>query len=176
MSDARWRGPDSLQQHLVEVGDVKPHPDNPRDGDIGAIAESVQAHGHYRPIGVSRDDVILAGNHTWQAIVQLGWTHVAITRVPVTHQSPQARRIMLADNRTAERASYDQQVLARVLQELADEDGGLDGTGWDGDDLDKMLAALAEPDAPDAFPSVDDDLETDYRCPKCGYEWSGSPS
>lgn len=27
----------------------------------------------------------------------------------------------------------------------------------------------------DAFESVDEDIETDYRCPHCGYEWSGQP-
>jgi hypothetical protein len=31
----------------------------------------------------------------------------------------------------------------------------------------------AIPEAPEEFPEYDDDIPTDYRCPKCGYEWSG---
>jgi len=28
--------------------------------------------------------------------------------------------------------------------------------------------------APEDFPEYDEDIETEHRCPKCGYEWSGS--
>jgi hypothetical protein len=31
------------------------------------------------------------------------------------------------------------------------------------------------PESPDAFPTFDEDLHTDYQCPKCHYEWSGKP-
>lgn len=37
------------------------------------------------------------------------------------------------------------------------------------------MAGLQEAQAPDEFPEYDDDIDTDYCCPKCGYEWSGSP-
>ncbi|HEU5013968.1 MAG TPA: hypothetical protein VFT66_15715 [Roseiflexaceae bacterium] len=49
----------------------------------------------------------------------------------------------------------------------------------------QMLAELAEQagvvtegrglDAPETFNSYGDDIETEYCCPKCGYEWSGKP-
>ena len=46
--------------------------------------------------------------------------------------------------------------------------------------LQAMLAAAVKPgaavEAPDAFPSYDENIETMYRCPSCGYEWSGKPS
>jgi hypothetical protein len=35
---------------------------------------------------------------------------------------------------------------------------------------------LEQPDAPEDFPEYGDDIEVQFRCPKCGYEWSGSPS
>ena len=48
-----------------------------------------------------------------------------------------------------------------------------------------MLADLAEregvvtvdePIPPDEFREYDEDIETQYQCPKCGYEWSGGAS
>lgn len=45
----------------------------------------------------------------------------------------------------------------------------------DTDDL-ALFRRLAEQDqAPEAFQEYGDELETDYRCPSCGYEWSGQP-
>jgi hypothetical protein len=55
----------------------------------------------------------------------------------------------------------------------------------DNDAVQKLLADLASsesapasepeepPEAPDAFPEYGEDIKTDHRCPKCGYEWSG---
>ena len=42
---------------------------------------------------------------------------------------------------------------------------------FDPDDLRRIKADMA----PGAFPAVDDDIETQYRCPACAYEWSGNP-
>lgn len=52
-----------------------------------------------------------------------------------------ARRILVADNRTSDLASYDDFALADLLKQLAEEDG-LPGTGYDGSDLDDLLADL----------------------------------
>ena len=46
-----------------------------------------------------------------------------------------------------------------------------------------LLSGLAEREgifiptveAPEDFLEYDEDLETEYHCPKCGYEWSGQP-
>lgn len=44
--------------------------------------------------------------------------------------------------------------------------------------LDEMATAAgivppAEPDGPEDFPEVDEDIATDHECPQCGYKWSG---
>ncbi len=48
------------------------------------------------------------------------------------------------------------------------------------EDLGRMVQALAhkkstpiEATPPAEFPSIDEDIDCDYRCPKCQYEWSG---
>lgn len=46
----------------------------------------------------------------------------------------------------------------------------------DSDMLEAIASSILDnlPEAPDDFPGYDDDIETEYKCPKCGYEWSGS--
>ena len=128
----------------VPINELTPHPDNVREGDIGAISLSLETHGQYRPIVVQESsNRIIAGNHTWKAAVQLGWKKIAATFIDVTDD--QASRIMLVDNRTNDIASYDDQALADLLIELANTEIGLVGTGYDGDDLDDVLQKLDRP-------------------------------
>lgn len=120
---------------------VRPHPRNPREGDVGAIHESIEANGFYGSILAQKSTGhILAGNHRHQAAMQQGATHIPVTWVDV--DDDHALRILLADNRTNDRATYDKNELETILKELADNTGTLAGTAYDGDDLDDIVADL----------------------------------
>lgn len=121
---------------------LRPHPRNPRNGDVEAIAESLRANGQYRPIVVSSDSYVLAGNHTYMAALQIGWTHIAAVQLAVTHDSDEALRIMLVDNRTADLGNYDNGQLLELLQSLDEEQ--LLGTGYVTDDIDTLLHRTQE--------------------------------
>lgn len=125
-------------------GELKPHPDNPRNGDTDAIAESLRVNGQYRPIVITEDGTILAGNHTYAAAGELGWDTLDAVVLAIDPHSTEAKRIMLADNRTADLGRYDDGLLAGLLALLDDAEGGLLGTGYDADDL-ADLRRLAEP-------------------------------
>ena len=126
----------------VHIGTVQPHPKNVRQGDIGAISESLKAHGQYRPIVVDRrTNQILAGNHTWRAAKSLGWSEIAVGFIE-TKDDDDATRILLADNRTTDLASYDDAGLADLLKDLIASDDQLIGTLYDGDDLDDLIHKL----------------------------------
>lgn len=117
----------------VPVDDVSPLPGNPRRGNVDAIADSLRVHGQFRPVLVQRSTGnIIAGNHTWQAARQLGWSHVAVQFLDVTDEASQ--RIALADNRTGDLANWDDWELRDVLQSLPD----LDGTGFTSDYLESF--------------------------------------
>jgi len=156
----------------IDIGTIEPHPKNVRQGDIGAISESLKAHGQYKPIVVDRrTNQILAGNHTWRAAKSLGWSQIAVGFIE-TKDDDDATRILLADNRTTDLASYDDAGLADLLKELIASDDGLEGTLFNDEDLNQLLVD-AQPLDFTEFPIVDENIKTEHKCPKCDYEWSG---
>ena len=151
-----------IQSLATPITQLKPHPQNVRQGDVGAISLSLEQHGQYRPIVVQQSTgFILAGNHTYKAAKALKWKDIAATYVDVDDE--QALRILLIDNRANDLASYDDSALVEMLKALMDTELKLDGTGFDPSDLDQLLKDLemetgnpieGDPDAvPDDAPS-----------------------
>lgn len=135
---------------------------NPRRGNVDAIAESLRVNGQYRAIVVNlgrktgRPLEVLAGNHTLQAAIQLGWDTITATTVDVNDQ--EAARIVAADNRTADLGDYDNEELNALLRSLDD----LDGTGYTDDDLEALLGPLPAPGAADYLEPGDDAYQEQY--------------
>jgi site-specific DNA-methyltransferase (adenine-specific) len=129
---------DAIAELAVPIKTLRPYKGNPRVGDIATIRESLERNGQYRPIVVRRaTNEVLAGNHTLLAARELGWQEIAATFVDV--DAEQARRIVLVDNRANDRAGYDDEALAKLLQAIQD----LAGTGWTSGELDRLLDSLA---------------------------------
>ena len=160
----------------LPISSLTRFPGNARRGNTDEIRKSIRRHGQYRAIVVrdtGSESVILAGNHTRDALEAEG--HESVRCEVITCTDDEARRINLADNRMAEVGDgYENEALAELLAAL---DGDLEGTGWTVHDLDNLADALGrdDPTPPDEFPDYDDDINTEFCCPKCGYEWSGKP-
>lgn len=143
------------------TGSLRPYPGNARRGDVGMIADSLKKHGQYKPIVVNRgtkapelERTILAGNHTWQAALQLGWETIDVHWVDVDEK--QARDIVLIDNRANDVATYDVDELVDMLTAYPD----LDGTGFGREDLDELLDSLESKDEePPASPPDPPEVE-----------------
>jgi ParB-like chromosome segregation protein Spo0J len=117
----------------VALNTLESYPTNPRRGDIEAIAQSLKAHGQYRPIVVQYGtNFILAGNHTYKAAKKLGWKKIKITYVDVDEES--ARKIVLADNRLTDLATYNEPLLKSLLTALPE----LEGTGFTQSEVDTL--------------------------------------
>lgn len=145
----------------ASIKDLRPHPKNPRQGDVGAIHESIEANGFYGAIVAQKGTgYILAGNHRYKAAVQSGAKQVPVIWLDVDEAT--ATRVLLADNRTNDRASYDNAALAEILAELA-AGPGLEGTGYDGDDLDALIADLGGSVEPTGFPALTDGDRSEFR-------------
>lgn len=144
---------------LVDVTKLKGYDKNPRKGNVKAIAESLQANSQYRPIVVQKKtNKILAGNHTWKAAKQLGWKKIAVVFVDVDDE--QAKRIVLADNRTNDLAEYDNDILAELLKDL----GTGIGTGYSEQDMEAILGAVTA-DAEEVLSFSDDIANENFNTP-----------
>jgi site-specific DNA-methyltransferase (adenine-specific) len=123
----------------VPIADLELHPHNARQGDVGAIMQSLEAHGQFRPIVVQKSRMrVIAGNHTTQAAQLSGMKTISAVLLDV--DDDQALRILLADNQTGDQATNDPSILADLLEGLIHSDFGLEGTGFTGDDLDQLIA------------------------------------
>jgi hypothetical protein len=130
---------EALTDLRVPVDSLRPHPENPRRGDIAAIRESLEEFGQVRPIVATPDGMIVAGHHVFYAIQELGWDTIAVVKPDLTDE--QARRYLIADNRLAELGTYDQEALGGLLAEIM-EAGQLQGTGWNPDSVDDYMSEI----------------------------------
>ena len=176
---------------IAGIGDLTPDPHNARRHDprnIGAIADSLGRVGFARSIVIDEDGIVLAGNGTIEAAGQAGMgrvqvveadgeTIIAVRRSGLTPK--QKALLAVGDNRAAELApGWNEDVLLDLKERLdidpaelefsEEEWGKIEEAAVGGDD-----AAEAQP--PAEFSSFDETLATEYRCPKCSYEWSGKP-
>jgi len=154
------------------VADLTPHPRNPRHGDIAAIRGSIEANGFYGAVVVQKSTgYVLAGNHRMLAARDAGIAELPCIVLDV--DDARAARIMLADNRTAMLGTDDIEAVLRLVNE--DLGGEPEGTGYSAEALEELLAVV-QPESPPDFPSINpDEMQTEYCCPKCKYEWSGKP-
>ena len=138
MTDA---APPTTDIATVPIDDLIRHPETPRRGDIPAISASIEVNGWYGAVvAQSSTRHVLAGNNRMEAARRLGMTDLPVHWLDVDDAT--ARRIMLADNRTSDLATYDDAVLVQLLEAAAADDD-LFGSGYDGDDLDDLLADIA---------------------------------
>jgi len=155
-----------LKTERIPVKELRTYRLNPRKGDVEAIRESLRVNGQYKPIVANigthtkRKNEVLAGNHTLMAARDEGWSHIAVCFVDV--DDDQAKRIVAADNRTADRGGYDEAVLAELLGELPD----LKGTGFDQGDLDALISLL-EPAADDDEKILEDTDRAGWPVIRC---------
>jgi ParB-like chromosome segregation protein Spo0J len=173
-----WRGNEQLREMLVPLGAVSPHPRNPKDHDLGAIAASFARFGQQQPIVVQRSTGwIIAGNGRHAAAPMVGelrevlglasdglWTHIAAVFSDLTDE--EALAFALADNRTTELGGWHDEKLADVLREL-EAKGALLGTGYDSDDVARIIAELA-PSIPSDLgrkePELGSEVTIEVRC------------
>lgn len=109
-----------LQSLAVPIADLVPDPENAREhnaDNIRAIAASLRKFGQLKPIIAHRETHrIEAGNGTLRAAQSLGWTELAV--VWVDHDQASATGFAIADNRTAELATWNVETLMALAEEM----------------------------------------------------------
>ena len=152
---------------------------NPRRNDhaVPAIAAAIREFGFRVPILAKSDGLVVDGHLRLKAARQLGLETVPVALADDLTDT-QVKAFRLSVNRMAELADWDEDLLRLELQDLASLDFDLSLVGFDGEELARLLDGEDDqgdqPDSPDEFKEVDEDIDTEHECPKCGYRWSGS--
>ena len=127
------------------------------DDQVAQIAASIAEFGFTNPILAGSDGVIVAGHGRLAAAQKLGLDVVPV--VVLDHLTPTQRRaLVIADNRIAENAGWDDAMLRIEITALQDDDFDVSLTGFDADALAELMAG-GEPDGEgetddDAVPEV----------------------
>ena len=182
---------EALRPLAVDIDSLVPDPENARlhpEDNLDAIVRSLDRFGQDQPLVVQKQGrIVRKGNGRLAAAKRLGWKTIAAVIVDEDNIDAAARAI--ADNRTAELAQWDERVLLKTMAawKEAKPDAKTTDLGFREDALAAMAARIQQqeaeqppaelpvPEAPQDFPSVGEDLKTDYQCPSCKYQWSGKP-
>jgi DNA modification methylase len=154
------RGPrplDDLKVVVRSLANLKPNSRNARTHSrrqIRQIADSITAFGFNNPILIDDDGVIIAGHGRVEAAKVLGMSEVPT--VCLAHMSEAEKRgYVLADNRLAEKAGWDEDILAVEFETLFEMAPSLDltVTGFELAEIDRILGDKvgSEPDVLDEF-------------------------
>jgi hypothetical protein len=132
---------EDVRDKLVPIDQVKQHPDNPNNGDVEKLIESIQVNGFYTTITADRaTGYILAGNHRYQALHALGATQIPVVWVDKDRHG--TLRILVGDNATGQLAEVDKSGQAEILRELMESPLGIAGSGFDVDSYQRLLEQL----------------------------------
>lgn len=151
-------------QKLVQLppSRLKPHPDNPRThskSQVKKIAASIERFGFRNPILIDENNNVIAGHGRLLAAEQLRLNSVP-TLLMSDMTEAERRAYIIADNRLAECAGWDDGKLASELAAIAGLDSAFDLaiTGFDGGELEKLLEQVAgEPSGEEEVPEIDPD-------------------
>lgn len=137
---------DSSQPAAVwlRIEDLKPWGKNPRKNSeaVAKVADSIQRFGFGAPILARQEDrQIIAGHTRWLAAKKLGLLRVPVRLLDLGPAD--AQLLALADNKLSEIAEWDEDMLARVLEELKAGNADLSASGFESSEIDQLLADLA---------------------------------
>lgn len=163
---------DKIERRAIE--ELIPYARNSRthsDAQVAQIAASIKEWGWTMPILIDEGGGIIAGHGRVMAARSLGHEDVPVV-VASGWSDAKKRAYVIADNKLALNAGWDFEMLAAEIEELNSDGYELELIGFNAEEMDKVMnPVVASP--PDDFNEYGDDIETEYKCPKCSYEWSG---
>jgi ParB-like chromosome segregation protein Spo0J len=133
---------------LWPVDRLIPYARNPRthsEEQVAQIAASIAEFGFCNPILVDSRDGIIAGHGRLLAAKKLGLSEVPV--IILDHLTEAQRRaLVIADNKLAENAGWDEELLKQELVELKENGFGLDVIGFSDEQIADLLGASEQPE------------------------------
>lgn len=139
------------------IEELRRYPQNARvhsDEQIAALEASIKQFGFVNPLLVEADGTLVSGHGRLEAAARIGLTRLPV--IELAHLEPeQARALRLADNRIAELATWDENLLGDELATLSAAKFDIEAFGFEMDEIrvdldgDESAAAKAEAPAPE---------------------------
>lgn len=150
-----------MEIEVKSIDDIKPYENNPRNNDdaVDAVANSIKEFGWQQPIVVDIGGVIIAGHTRYKAAQKLGLKTVPVV-VAKDLSEEQVKAYRLADNKSGELATWDDELLEDELVGIDD----IDMAGFGFDDSDKEINDEADVDSIDLSDNVEEKFELKVEC------------
>ena len=152
-----------MQIEIRPLSRIKPYDRNPRcnDAAVAAVAASIERFGFRQPIVVDKDGVIIVGHTRYKAAIALGMATVPV-HVAAELTPEQTRALRIADNKSADIATWDDALLASELTALESLAIDASDLGFTDDELTRIFAPpLTEGEVdPDDVPTPPDEPVT----------------
>lgn len=155
-----------MQIEQTKTSDLLPYAKNSRthsDAQVAQIAASIREFGFTNPILIDQENQIIAGHGRVLAAMKLKLDEVPCIRLSHLSES-QKRAYVIADNKLALNAGWDDELLALEIAELKDEDFDIDLLGFTQDELNAIAEKVAEEveglTDEDAVPEVPEEPKT----------------
>ena len=161
-----------------KTGDLVPYARNSRthsEEQVGQIASSIREFGFTNPVLVDEENTIIAGHGRIMAAQKLGLGEVpTITLAGLS--DTQRKAYIIADNRLALNAGWDDEMLALEMSDLREVDFDLSSLGFDGVAIEEILnpkEPVINQTIPDSSAKeIDvDGMTMACACPRCGFEF-----
>ena len=133
---------------MKSVEELIPYSKNARthsENQVNQIAASITEFGFTNPILVDGAKGIIAGHGRLMAAKKLGLNQVPVVILDHLSES-QKRAYIIADNKLAENAGWDEEILANELHDLKEENFDLDLIGFEDQELERLFTNLYESD------------------------------
>jgi ParB-like chromosome segregation protein Spo0J len=154
----------------IKTSDLIPYARNSRshsEAQVAQIAGSIREFGFTNPVLIDADNGIIAGHGRVMAAGKLGLDKVPCIRLAHLTET-QRRAYIIADNKLALNAGWDEEMLGLELADLRELDFDLNLTGFDGEEIERAL----NPVELDFQPGTEDDQgrldeKKPVECPHC---------
>lgn len=145
MARRKRKSNDRLQIEYVDVVDITPYENNPRDNEqaIASVAKSIQDFGFLVPVVLDENNVVIAGHTRVEASKSLGLNEVPTIRVDNLSEA-QVKAFRLIDNKVSELARWDFDMLSDEINQL--HNSGIEFTefGWSQEEIDCLTDIVAD--------------------------------
>lgn len=158
-----------LDDIVLDSANAREHPpENQR-----LLKASLEKFGQRKPIVVAHDNVVIAGNGTAFAAMELGWGEIAVVRAPEDWSQEMIRAFAIADNRSTDLSSFNEKVLSEQLGDLEVMEFDLEAVGFSSAELERLQRVTEASIVDDFDPYKEwtgmpeyrqDDLESKFSC------------